>query len=389
MPGQVRRYDTQKIGKTSRTPQGFLRVPARLTRVGVLEYRRADGSVQRELRLPEEVFKADSLGTLASAPVTHLHPPEMVNPKNARQYSIGFAAESAKQDGSFVESTLTVMDQETIDAIERKDLKEISCGYMCQVEHSPGVYKGEKYDAIQRNIVYNHVAIGPENWGRAGKDVSLRLDSGDAIAEINGEFDGGNPPIVEQNKQDSLMEEIEIRIDGVAVKVPKQAAELFQREAKRQDDQIQALQSERDKAQGRVDALEAETKDLKAKIDKASDPAEIQRRVDARVDLVSQARKVLGEDEKLDGLSDREIREKTIAKIRPEFKADGRSDDYVLGVFEAAVTGYEKPNESLAGARQDANEAGNAPRNDAKSAREEMIKRNREYATKPLAGKAN
>ena len=51
------RFDLAGLtGRAQRTPQGFLRAPAWVTRVGVFPYRRADGTVQRELRLPEEVF---------------------------------------------------------------------------------------------------------------------------------------------------------------------------------------------------------------------------------------------------------------------------------------------------------------------------------------------
>ena len=47
------------------------------------------------------------------------------------------------------------------------------------LEFTPGEYNGQKYDAIQKNITNNHIAIV---WkGRAGKNASLRLDENDAI----------------------------------------------------------------------------------------------------------------------------------------------------------------------------------------------------------------
>ena len=51
---RVNRFDVAEIGRPVRTPQGFLRVPAYLTRAGVLEYKRDDGSTVRELRHPDE-----------------------------------------------------------------------------------------------------------------------------------------------------------------------------------------------------------------------------------------------------------------------------------------------------------------------------------------------
>lgn len=52
--------------------------------------------------------------------------------------------------------------------------RELSCGYRCTYEFAPGTYDGVKYDAIQRNIRGNHLALVEE--GRMGKEVAV-LDS--------------------------------------------------------------------------------------------------------------------------------------------------------------------------------------------------------------------
>lgn len=39
------------------------------------------------------------------------------------------------------------------------------------------MHNGEHYDAIQRNIVVNHIALGPKGWGRAGPEVAVKTDS--------------------------------------------------------------------------------------------------------------------------------------------------------------------------------------------------------------------
>lgn len=49
--------------------------------------------------------------------------------------------------------------------------KELSLGYSCTYEISPGVFNGVKYDAIQRNIRGNHIASVSE--GRMGPDVAV------------------------------------------------------------------------------------------------------------------------------------------------------------------------------------------------------------------------
>lgn len=52
--------------------------------------------------------------------------------------------------------------------------KELSCGYRCVYEFANGEYNGVKYDAIQRNIRGNHLALVEE--GRMGSEVAV-LDS--------------------------------------------------------------------------------------------------------------------------------------------------------------------------------------------------------------------
>lgn len=183
------RLDRGRLAKSKRSPQGFARVDARLTRIGILEYTRADGSIQRELRPESEVFHADSLASLALAPVTDLHPSEMIGPSNARQFSVGVCA-APRRDGNFVAAELTIQPADVIALVDSGERAEISCGYSCDLDVTPGVYQGQHYDAVQRNITYNHVALGPRGWGRAGADVCMRLDSADSpIATLVSRFD--------------------------------------------------------------------------------------------------------------------------------------------------------------------------------------------------------
>lgn len=114
---EVRRFDSVVLGKPVLTPQGFLRVPANLTRVGVLKYRRQDGTIVRELRHPDEVFKADSLASLGAVPVTDKHPSEMVSPRNVRTLAVGHVSESVRRDGRFVAADVIVEDEGAIAAV--------------------------------------------------------------------------------------------------------------------------------------------------------------------------------------------------------------------------------------------------------------------------------
>ena len=55
--------------------------------------------------------------------------------------------------------------------------KELSLGYNLDLVEEPGTYNGEPYDAIQTNIVINHLALVAS--ARAGEQARLNIDGSD------------------------------------------------------------------------------------------------------------------------------------------------------------------------------------------------------------------
>ena len=53
----------------------------------------------------------------------------------------------------------------------------MSLGYNLDLEETPGVWEGQPYDVIQRNIVINHLALVME--ARAGDQARLNIDGRD------------------------------------------------------------------------------------------------------------------------------------------------------------------------------------------------------------------
>ncbi len=304
-----------------RTPQGGLRIDANLTRTGIFTYRDAGGKEVREYRSPEEVFKADSLQTLHLAPIVIGHP-AMVGPDNWQRHSVGTIGEDVRADGKFIVAKAVVQDRKTIDGIEAKRLCELSCGYEVDLVHTPGVTpEGEHYDALQTNIRYNHVGIGPAGWGRAGGEVRLRLDgNGDVVLP-------DADPVVPTVPGMLTAEQEKARAD-------KAEADLKTATAR-----AEKLEGERDAEKTRADAAD------KARTDAAVDVPAL---VAARSTLEMSARKVLGSDAVLtvkgDGIkttdrpmTDNEIVIAVIAKGDPTFKVDGRSADYLSARFDSIV----------------------------------------------------
>ena len=330
-PECVRRFDAGELSKPQKLANGWLRVDGYLTRTGVFSYRKPDGTQRRELRLPEEVFKADVLESFSMVPLTDEHPPVgFLDSTNAGQFSKG-AIEAPRREGKYMRARMLVTDADLIRVLEAREKTELSCGYSCELEAESGVYEGERYDCIQRNIRGNHVAIVTK--GRAGPEVRMRLDSSDAamvesevIAEVT------TPKVLSGAKM--------IKLDGVEVEV----SEVVEKH-------IASLKADLDKASARADGLAEEVKAAQITLVEASNPAKITALVNARVSLVSKASKVLGDEFKADGLSETEIKLAVLAKTSPEFKAEGKSEDYITARFDMAVEKAETHNDGLAAAR--------------------------------------
>lgn len=361
------RLDSHPIGKAERTPQGGLRVSAFVTRTGVFEYRRADGSIQRELRRPEQVFHADSLQTLEDAVLTDLHPGK-VTPKDYKKVAIGHVRNPSQED-KFVKATVIVQDAAAITAVENKSRKELSCGYTCDMVMGSGEYEGEKYDAEQINIRYNHVAIGPANWGRAGSAVALHLDS------------AGDMYLQDEGRTTMEFE----TIDGISFKVGSpehiQALRKGRQDAVARADSAEASakveKSRADKAEGERDSLKKTHEDSAKGADAALDAA-----VNDRIAIHTKARKVLGAEAKFDGKSDRQVMIEAIQKTDASFKAtDDTATDYIRGRFE----GVSAPRQdSISRVKADANAAiksgVKAPPAEGKKSPEQIRKDNRTAA---------
>lgn len=374
-PQREVRFDIGRnsINNVRVTQQGFLSIPATLTRTGVLTYTRADGSKVRELRHPDDVYAPESLATLEAAPVTDDHH-GLIGPDNVSQYSIGIVNNAAQSDNGLVSGRLTVQRRDAIEAVQAKRLREISPGYTCAIDPTPGEWNGERYDQRQTNIIYNHVALGPANWGRSGPEVALRLDGA-----VSGVEDLPKPkPYVRQTMK------IRVTLDGVTyeVDVAEELAPTFEASLKRMGQERADAKDAAAKAEGAKAAAEKALNEAQARFDAATGPEALEKLVKERAEVLTKAQ-ALAPEAKFDGMSLDEMRKTALENngfTREEL--DGKDPAFVEGAFASL-----KAPES----RQDAAGFGGVPlfvpeqRQDgqdtertAKQAREEMLKRNRD-----------
>ena len=184
MVEKIIRYDNLNLDsiKLIKTDEGYLVGEAIATRTGVFDYMKADGTIQRELRLPEEVFKEDAIDSFKLLPITNNHPMEGVNSENVKELAVGFTGETIRKEDNYLITKLKITDKQTIDEITAGK-RGLSYGYKVNLKKESGTYKGERYDYVQTDIIGNHLAI--VNEGRAGKQAKLNLDSQGAICVFN------------------------------------------------------------------------------------------------------------------------------------------------------------------------------------------------------------
>lgn len=327
------RFDRLDMGEGARfTEDGFLEAEPIVTRTGIFTYVNADGSTRRELRHPDEVLRKDAMDSLRMLPVTLHHPPErIVTSKNAKALAVGYTGQLVRADGQFIVAPIRVTDGEAVDSVKSGATRQLSLGYRVDVVMEPGEFGGERYDARQTNIRYNHLALVPR--GRAGEAASIKLDAADASCVMDDEptpKEGQSMATPETTLAVVTLDGIEYR-SAPEVKNALEKARNDAAETKRECDKLRA---DAEKANAERDALAEKA----AKLEKQDHSKEIAERVKTRVDLFDVARQALDEETtaKLDSMSDDEIRRAVILAKSPEAKLDGKSEDYVAARFDVA-----------------------------------------------------
>lgn len=339
----MQRYDTVAFQAT-KTDEGFIRDTPIVGRTGILVYRNADGTERREYRPPEEAFKTDSLESLQGKPITIGHK-AMVTAGNASGVApIGSVLSAGKQDGENIRADIVIYNLDT-------NARELSCGYRLDLDMTPGVTsEGERYDAIQRNIVYNHVALVPK--GRAG-NARLNMD-GDQILE--------DEETVERKDEKTMADKMtKVRLDSgleyeaapeVSVYVESLRKENAQLRADAKDAADKA-QKAFDELQAKYDASHADNEKLKEDAQKAADEAKanFDSAVKERVGLIGLAWK--HKIANADGLTNKEIKLAIIKSVRGDkVNLDGKSDDYVEAAFDMAKDEVATREDSMAKQRE-------------------------------------
>jgi hypothetical protein len=352
---QVNRFDEINLNdlKLKETSEGYLEGFAVATRTGVFKYMKSDGSIQNEFRPEDEVFKEDSVNSFKLQPITNDHPNNQVNADNVKDLNVGTTGQEVKRIDNYLAPYIKIMDKEAVQAVKSGKVG-LSFGYSVTLEKSDGIHKGERYDYIQRDIKGNHLAIVYQ--GRAGDKARMRLDDNDAICvftNFNNNPKNNMKTIKIDGKDFEVQAEVASRLDSL------EATNSKLKEAEKES------KTKMDSLEGKKDSLESQIKSLNEKVEelsKRADSEDINEKVKERIALEKSAKEIIKSDKDdvdLSNLSNQEIKIKAIKAFSPEFKEDGKSEEYINARFDSLIEIKKDFNLALnmKGAKNDASDS--------------------------------
>lgn len=328
-------FDTIALdaSKVRRTRYGYLVADVLAGRTGIQNYLgpeigKPDMGAVRVYRPPEEVFNKDeAMRSFTSLPITLDHPPELVTSHNWKQFARGYTGEEVARDGEFVRVPLIIQDQGAIDAVERGQ-RELSFGYTCDLDFTAGkTPDGQDYDAIQKNLRGNHLAI--VSTGRAGSHCRIG-DQSDGVISMP---DAVLRTVTVDGIPVATTDAGAIAIDTLQKRIADHVAKNLELAKVTKDGEAEvagltALIAERDKELG---TLKGALEMIKGE---QSDPARLDAMVTERADLLNQTRAIVG-DFDAKGQSVKDIRRAVVAKKLGDAEIKDRSDDYVQALFDS------------------------------------------------------
>ena len=192
-----------------------------ISKVGVFPYSGAQighaeldpNRVYMVYRPEEELSAQDTINSFKLLPFTDEH--AMLGSEDAglmpaeKKGIHGVIGEDVYFEDGYLKGNLKIFSEFVNDLI-KKGKKQISIGYRCMYDMQSGIYDGQPYDAIQRQIRGNHVALVEE--GRSGPDVAVldrlkfTFDSKDITMPDMSKPQGGPEDLNKPEGKDNMME---------------------------------------------------------------------------------------------------------------------------------------------------------------------------------------
>lgn len=127
--------------------------------------------VYQVYRPAEELFSPEAMESFKLMPLVDDHTMLGKDYTPAEEYGVhGVLGEKIGRKGDLLTADIKIYSEALKDEINNGK-KELSLGYYCDYDLTSGTYKGQHYDAVQRNLRGNHIAL--VDRGRMGHDVRV------------------------------------------------------------------------------------------------------------------------------------------------------------------------------------------------------------------------
>ncbi len=334
---------------------GYLTISARIARIGIQAYYGHELSgAQDEIEIDRlykvyrseaEVFSDDALDSFRDLPITFGHPASEVDVDNYRSFAVGHVIGLPIRDGDFIRAELTIRDSETIAKIKAGESTQLSVGYHADVTLEQGTTPdGQAYDAVQRNIRGNHIAL--VGAARCGPQCSLEGRIGDQqVSDSVCDCDCASCQIHKNlSTKEHIMTDF-VMINGEQIPLAEAVEQLRDANSrmaealKDANATIEAMGAELETKNGEVEALkQAPTGD-----------SDFTAKVQARAQMLSESASILGDSGPLSDLSDGDIRRRVINHIYGDGFASGASEHALIGMYKVAVRDAARSKDNLNG----------------------------------------
>ncbi len=309
-------------GSPRRTTDGYLAAVANVARTGIQEYLgseigKPEMGVVRVYRPAESVFDDAAMQSMAHRPITINHPSVPVTAENWKQYSVGMVGDEIDgRDGKFIRVPLVLMDASAIREFEGGK-RQLSMGYTCDIDWTAGVTAdGLNYDAVQRNIRANHLAV--VSAARGGPELKIG---------------------------DSHMTTRAVLVDGISIDLPVKDADILARymtttTALADEFKKKSEKSEEDLAEEKKKSMakDAEIVTLKTQLADATDATKIAARDADRAAVITKAKSILGDKAVTDGRTVDDIRKQVVSARVGDAAKDWTADQVAISFATLAST---------------------------------------------------
>lgn len=334
-------YRNLEITSRTRTPEGFLRAAAVLTRTGRHRFGRSE--MVGITDLPNEpnitvdftgnsVFHDATLSSLRGTPVTLGHPSTgLVTPDSWRDDSRGSVVGEPRKNvqSGTVDGEVLIGDSEAINALET-GRQQLSIGYTMELERTPN---GKAHYKTHGPIVVNHIAL--VDRGRSGPRVRIRNQK-----------DPGGDPMEAKDIEKIASGVVQAMLAANAQNLGANAQPGSDALAKLGDKISSAIADQLKPFAAKIDKIEATNKEAADKVAKNAAQAEAKKKADelVKITLANERKRVsvlnraaqLMTPEQYQQVQNSSVKEILVAACSASVPdAASQSEDYLAGVLSA------------------------------------------------------